>query len=155
MKNRGKFILTFVITFIVVVILGAILFYSSILPIQPVRLASSNMAPAYEKGEILFVKQTNDYRVNDVIIADIIPNKIVTRIIAINDDGTFSAKGDHNSAQLKEERSFTEDRIIGEVVSKASAGLFYSCLYAINILLALLITLGIYSNIKNKNKEKK
>lgn len=144
MKTKGKLIWTFIITFIIILLVVNMLTRTYVLPISPARLAAANMQPAYEKGDVLFIKKTNDYAVGDVVLMKVNSHTIVTRITNVNADETYSAKGDANPGQLLQEKSFTKDNIVGEVVAKTSPGIFYLILYFIQLLVAALITWGIY-----------
>jgi signal peptidase I len=144
-----KKILFFVVSLVVIILLFNLLFM--ILPIKTVRTVSQNMDPTYSKNDILFYINGDDIQVNDVILlgADSGSN-IVTRIIIINQDGTYEARADNNLASLELEKEIQRTRIKGEVVFSVNPFIFYVLLYGIQITIALLLTRSVYSKIFKK-----
>lgn len=155
MEDLGKKILIFIVLMILLIALSNVLF-RFVLPLKAVRLISDNMAPTYDKGDVLFYSQTNEYVVEDVIISETSRGTIVTRIIEINDDGTFKAKGDGNAASivssLVDETHIQKEQIIGKILFGTKWFIFYPILYIIQIIIALILTKLIYSKKIDKIK---
>ncbi len=120
-----------------------------ILPTKPVKLASGNMEPTYSRGDILFYTQEDNYKVDDVIIHEAPRGSSVARILEINDDATFKAKGDANRASISDSLSLDEthipnDKIIGKVSFGMKPFVFYPLLYGFEIIIAMLLTILIF-----------
>jgi len=69
-------------------------------------------------GDILIVKGSTNYNIGDVVVLKIKDRSYprVSRIIAINKDGTFQTKSDNNLYQFSFETSVGKDQIYGKVV---------------------------------------
>ncbi len=75
---------------------------------------SGSMEPTYKKGDLLFVKEKDDYETGDVVVYQSEGVLIVHRIINIDGD-TVTTKGDANSA---EDPSFDKSAIKGAAAFK-------------------------------------
>lgn len=82
-------------------------------------------------GDILVIKSENNYSVGDVVVFDASPCEkasIVHRIIAVNPDGSYQTKGDHNPYQIPpesmrldprfcyDERHIEKTKVYGKVI---------------------------------------
>lgn len=119
------------------------------------RVASNSMQPAYEKGDIIFYK-TAELKIGDVILfRQHIPMLILSRIITINNDGSFQVKGDANSGQIQNyqinEKEVTLDEIAGKVIFKINGAVFYISLYSFYAIISFLLMFLITSR-KRQNK---
>ena len=151
MKINWKQAGIFLILMILFMALANICF-KYVLPIKPVKLVSGNMEPTYSKGDILFYTKSGDYKPNDIILHKTRRAPSVTRIIAINEDGTFEAKGDANPVSISstylDETHIQKEQIIGEISFGISQFIFYPLVYGIEIILAILLTILISKKIK-------
>ena len=151
MEGMGKKIIIFIVLMILIVGLANVLF-RFVLPIKPVVLVSGNMEPTHDKGDVLFYGSSNDFKVDDIIIYNTDRNPSVVRIIEINDDGTYKAKGDNNPISISrpgmDETKIQKEQIIGKVSFGTKWYIFYPLSYGIQIIIALLLTQFIYSKLK-------
>ena len=77
---------------------------------------------------------------------------MVTRVIQINDDGTFKAKGNNNIGSLEIEKNINKESIIGKVIfGGINFYLFYLLKYGIIVAISLLLTILIFHK-KRKQK---
>jgi len=68
-------------------------------------------------GDIPIVRNSNDYKVGEIIIYDTGQTApIIHRIIKINPDGTYQTKGDNNLNQNSYEFSVKKEQIRGKVI---------------------------------------
>lgn len=154
MKNSLKKVIIFCVLLFLIAILTMFIL-RTVFPTA--RLISSNMEPTYSKGDLIFYSAPKDLAINDVIIfqPNSNANNIVTRIISINPDGSYVAKGDANSkplnATLINENNIQENMIVGKVKGSISPYIFYPLSYGIQAILAILLTFLIGSMIKNKS----
>ena len=144
LKKIGIFILIFV------VLLGiSNILFRFVLPIKAVFLVSGSMEPAYNENDVVFWKQADTYNLDDVVIfKGNLPSDIVSRIIDVNDDGTFNLKGDANPTSIYFERNVPKERIKGKIVYSISPFIFYGITYGIIIVLAFFGTNYIVKNKK-------
>jgi len=143
MNEKGKKIITFIISLIVIVSFVNVLF-RYVLPTKPVMLRSNSMSPTYHKYDVLIYSKSADYSVNDVILFKTSRTPIVARIVSINEDGTYKTKGDNNPVSIQtpalDETQVSRDLIIGKIVFTSNPYLFYNISYGIQILFAFLLT---------------
>ena len=133
MKNLGRKIGIF-ITALIIILLLVNIFNRFFIPVKPVMTVSSNMAPTYEKYDVLFYSKSEDYNVNDPILVTVSNRQnSVTRIIKINEDGTFYAKADYNINSLPFEGSINKNQIVGKIVFSMKPYIFYPIIYIIQI----------------------
>jgi len=151
MEGMGKKIVIFIVLMILIIGLANVLF-RFVLPIKPVVLVSGNMEPTHNRGDVLFYDSSNDFKVDDIIIYKTDRNPSVVRIIEINDDGTYKAKGDNNPISISrpgmDETHIQKKQIIGKVSFGTKWYIFYPLSYGIQIIIALLLTQLIYSKLK-------
>jgi len=69
-------------------------------------------------GDVAVVAGSDSYSVGDIVVFSPKDAKypIIHRIVAINEDGSFQTKGDHNFAQLPYEYKVEKNQIHGKVV---------------------------------------
>ena len=88
----------------------------SIFGYSSLMVATGSMSGTIEEGDLIIIKDTDDYKINDIVTffqdGDEIPT--THRIINIDEDGKWVTRGDANNSYDK--RSITNDEIIGEVV---------------------------------------
>jgi signal peptidase I len=152
MKITWKQIGIFLVLLFLIIGLANILF-RYVLPITPVKYISSNMEPTYSKGDVLFYSSAETYDVEDVIIYKTkTPYPGVVRIVGINEDGSFIAKGDANLNSINtgylDETHINKEQIIGKIVFSTKSIIFYPLVYGIEIILAIILTLIISRKIK-------
>ncbi len=72
----------------------------------------------FKKGDIPVIQNDAKFEVGDIIVYNILPQKIpiIHRIVKINGDGTYQTKGDHNSGQNSYEKSVQVSQIRGKVI---------------------------------------
>ncbi len=106
-----------IISFVVVLlILGWILSNKSPVPYQTFVIQSGSMEPSIMTGDIIAVKQENEYKQNDVVTFSDNSQRVIThRIIEIqqNDDLQYITQGDAN--QSPDPHPIKSDQIIGKV----------------------------------------
>lgn len=74
----------------------------------------------FNKGDIMVIQGQSSYKIGDVIVFNV-PGQstpIIHRIIKINEDLSFSTKGDHNLSQLPDEKSVKKEQIIGKAAAR-------------------------------------
>lgn len=155
MKNIIKKIGVFVAVLIVVMLLTNII-GRYILNVNPVITISNNMFPTYEKYDSLFYVPSESYNINDVIVASV-PNYdtlLITRIIKINEDGSFDAKGDNNPEDVPLiEKSINKNQILGKIAFSIKPYFYFPLIYGIQLIVAFLLTKLIFrKEIKNSIK---
>ena len=118
--------------------------YSSLL------VATGSMSGTIEEGDLIFIKDTGDYKIGDIVTFfqedDTIPT--THRIWNIDEDGKFITRGDANNSY--DPKHITSDEIYGEVVLVVPAvGIAIDWLidgggyiYAVGVI--LIIGIGIY-----------
>lgn len=87
---------------------------------------SPSMTPEIRQGDLVIIKQTNDYKVHDVVtfVEEEGATPVTHRIVSVDEvNHTYVTKGDAN---IKEDDPITEDMIVGEVVATIPyVGLFF------------------------------
>ena len=88
----------------------------SIFGYSSLMVATGSMSGTIEEGDLIIIKDTDDYKIGDIVTffqdGDDIPT--THRIYNIDEDGKWVTRGDANNSYDK--RSITSDEIIGEVV---------------------------------------
>ena len=77
------------------------------------NVSSNSMSPTIKSGDLVIVKNKNNYNVDDIIVFNADLNSIVTHRIINISDSTIITKGDNNYAN---DLPITKDKIIGKVV---------------------------------------
>lgn len=123
-------------------------------------ITSESMEPTFHEGDIVFVKETNDYTKDDIITYSVNNTDIPTthRIIEIYNDNSFLTQGDNNS--FADPNPIPRSNIIGEVVKtipKIGKGIEITRKIRYLLLLAIvsLIWGSIYKSKKEKSKRRK
>ena len=79
-------------------------------------VATGSMSGTIEEGDLIIIRDTDDYKIGDIVTffqdGDDIPT--THRIYNIDENGNWKTRGDANNSYDK--RSITNDEIIGEVV---------------------------------------
>lgn len=88
----------------------------SIFGYSSLMVATGSMSGTIEEGDLIIIKDTDDYKIGDIVTffqdGDDIPT--THRIYNIDENGNWKTRGDANNSYDK--RSITNDEIIGEVV---------------------------------------
>lgn len=88
----------------------------SIFGYSSLMVATGSMSGTIEEGDLIIIKDTDDYKIGDIVTffqdGDDIPT--THRIYNIDENGNWKTRGDANNSYDK--RSITSDEIIGEVV---------------------------------------
>lgn len=100
---------------IIVVIVVAWLFYQGLAtvlqtPMPMVSVVSGSMEPNLHVGDLMLISIA-DYKVGDIAIYLSNSKTIIHRIIAVQSDGTYIFKGDHNPGP--DSAPVPRDRILG------------------------------------------
>jgi signal peptidase I len=69
-------------------------------------------------GDVALIAGSEEYKVGDIIVFYPSNSKypIIHRIVALNDDGSYQTKGDHNISQLPYEYKVEKSQIKGKVI---------------------------------------
>ena len=88
----------------------------SIFGYSSLMVATGSMSGTIEEGDLIIIRDTDDYKIGDIVTffqdGDDIPT--THRIYNIDENGNWKTRGDANNSYDK--RSITNDEIIGEVV---------------------------------------
>lgn len=88
----------------------------SIFGYSSLMVATGSMSGTIEEGDLIIIRDTDDYKIGDIVTffqdGDDIPT--THRIYNIDEEGKWVTRGDANNSYDK--RSITSDEIIGEVV---------------------------------------
>lgn len=80
-------------------------------------VATGSMATTINRGDMVIIKKTNDYKLGDIVTFDdpLVSYPVTHRIVDYGpEEGTFVTKGDWNIS--RDERIVHENQIFGEVV---------------------------------------
>jgi signal peptidase len=116
-------------------------------------IETGSMVPTFNPGELIVVKRTNSYKVEDIITFDYqnsdVP--ITHRIVEIQEDGKYVTKGDDNP--VNDAYPVDKDDVIGEVVYNHSDWgniiLFMKSVVGIIVLFIIPITVLLTLNIQS------
>ncbi len=131
LKSMGYFYIKFyyplwkIFTTIITIILVLLVFTTitiymagkrTILDYSIFVIESESMLPQLEKGELIFVRKTNNYKVGDIIsfYTDSSPDKPFTHRIVDKQEGYYITQGDNN--QEKDPFRTDDSEIIGKVI---------------------------------------
>lgn len=121
------------------------------------NVATGSMEPVINQNDVIVVKKSDKYEVNDIITFKSDTAYITHRIVAVN-DGSYVTKGDANNAK---DVAITEDKIIGKVIKISSkAGIWHKVLTTPTILILIFTTLILfdfafsYKGMKEKKNKK-
>lgn len=117
---------------------------------------TGSMEPTIQPGEMIIIKETDNYKSNDIITYREDKNFLVThRIIRVNEEGIVT-KGDNNNIEDKE---IKKEQILGKVIfqSKLFGFFILYLLKPITLLLIfiLLIKDFIFQSLNKENKKNK
>jgi len=110
LKIFKSFLLSFLIFIASIVILSN--FNISVFGMRIFRVVTGSMEPEILIGDIILIKEQDDYKVNDIITFRYKDNYITHRIIKI-DDNEIITKGDGNN---KSDEPITKDNVVGKVI---------------------------------------
>ncbi|KKP43296.1 MAG: signal peptidase I, signal peptidase, endoplasmic reticulum-type [candidate division WS6 bacterium GW2011_GWC1_33_20] len=118
-KKILKIIYWFLIVFIIFIALISTLSTLNVeLPFRLYSVKSGSMKPTIKVGDLIFVKEQEEYKVNDVIAFESGSGKslvtVTHRIVGINEDNTFKTKGDFNN--VSDVASVDKEEIVGKYV---------------------------------------
>ena len=121
------------------------------------NVATGSMEPVINQNDVIVVKKSDKYEVNDIVTFKSDTAYITHRIVAVN-DGSYVTKGDANNAK---DVAITEDKIIGKVIKISSkAGIWHKVLTTPTILILIFTTLILfdfafsYKGMKEKKNKK-
>lgn len=117
-------------------------------------VATGSMEPTISQNDIIIVKQSDTYKVDDIITFIKGEEFITHRIVSINDE-TVTTKGDANNAV---DVAISRDKIIGKVVKiYYNMGVWQKILTTPSIIIMIFITLLLFDfafSYKGFNKKK-
>lgn len=119
------------------------------------EVLSDSMYPTIKTGDVIMVVPQDEYKVGDIVaFEDKGSNMIVThRIVAENEDGTFTTKGDY-VGNSEDTLPLKDIYIIGKVVKTfAGAGTFVSIMQSPAIIVMCIIIIALLLMLSTK-KEK-
>lgn len=88
---------------------------------------TGSMEPVMKRGDLIFVKETDSAKMDDIIAWYNAERGITThRIVAVDEDGTYITKGDSNNIQ--DRSSVDQKQVIGRYSGKL-AGFGYILMY--------------------------
>lgn len=117
-------IINFLVMLILSIVLSIILFYKTtndglvikICGVSILQVTSGSMQNELQIGDIILIKQCNDYKINDIITYSVDNEYLVThRIIERNGD-SFITKGDNNNTI--DSKSVSKENVEGKVIYK-------------------------------------
>ncbi len=145
MKSIVKFILALILS----ILLSFLLYYkmvnselvTKIFGISVLRVESGSMENTLSIGDIIVIKECDDYKVNDIITYNVEKEYLVTHRIIEKENGKFITKGDNNNT--KDNEKVTKDDIEGKVIlnSKLLKFLYRHWIVAFLVVLLILILL--------------
>ena len=117
-------------------------------------VATGSMEPTISQNDIIIVKKSDDYKVDDIITFVKGNDYITHRIVSINEE-TVTTKGDANNAV---DVAISKDKIIGKVVKiYYDMGVWQKILTTPSIIIMIFLTLILFDfafSYKGFNKEK-
>lgn len=117
-------------------------------------VATGSMEPTISQNDIIIVKKSDDYKVDDIITFVKGKDYITHRIVSINEE-TVTTKGDANNAV---DVAISKDKIIGKVVKiYYDMGVWQKILTTPSIIIMIFLTLILFDfafSYKGFNKEK-
>lgn len=127
------------------------IFHLSFLGYRLYRVGSGSMEPYLKVNNYILVKESKDYKVNDVITYQIEDTYITHRIVSIEDD-VITTKGDANN---REDDPINKDSIIGKVVVRFVTLGFILSLFSNPIIWLLILIIGVIITMLIPDKKKK
>lgn len=119
MKNFSNILLKIISIFLIIILLYVL--YSKYIVKDKVTkvfgygflvVLTGSMEPEIETGELVIIKETNNYEINDIVTYETDKLLVTHRIIDI-DDNRYICKGDANN---EKDLKISYNQIIGEVV---------------------------------------
>lgn len=89
---------------------------SGLLGFKPLIIVSSSMKPTLEIGDIVFIVETRDYKVGDIIAFNVKDKVIVHRIVSYDTSNNYVTKGDAN--REVDPWTINDKSVVGEVTFK-------------------------------------
>jgi signal peptidase I len=92
--------------------------YASEFGISKEQFMQFPFSDGFDIGDMPVIQSAESYSVGDVIVYNVDGQAfpIIHRVVAINSDGTYQTKGDHNAGQNSYELSVREQQIEGRVI---------------------------------------
>lgn len=120
--------------------------------IRVFRIASGSMEPGLKINDLIIIKNSDNYNVNDIITFKDTNNMYIThRIIEINGD-SITTKGDNNNT---EDEPITKNDIVGKLVYKLGIPNFLNHLLLQPLFWGLIFVIGVCIIIINPTKKVK
>ena len=128
------------------------IFHVSFFGFRMYRIGSGSMKPYLNINDYILVRESDEYKVNDVITYQINGEYVTHRIVSISDD-LIITKGDANNTS---DEPIKNENIIGKIVMKFSVLGFILYLFSkpISLVLLLIISFLITTLMPNKKEEK-
>ena len=141
-----------VLTIIVFVLLAIMIFakvkmmiskkdYFEVFGYSVFNVATGSMDPTIKQNDIILVKMTKNYNVNDIITFEKDGSYITHRVITINDNNVIT-KGDANNAN---DLAIDKQAVLGKVIKIfASAGIWQKILTSPKVIILIFLTLILF-----------
>ena len=143
MRKIIRIIFVLIISIMIIINLLSVL-NLSFLGIRVFRVGSGSMNPYLKVNDLIIIKKSDDYNINEVVTYKNEKDYITHRII--EKDGEFiTTKGDANNTQ---DAKITQSDIVGKVIFKFRINL----LILIPAYIALIIIINLYDAKKQKGK---
>ena len=138
MRTIAKIILTLIFS----LLLSVVAFYQTdydgliakIFGIGILKVESGSMEPEISIGDIIIIKECEQYKINDIITYKVDNQYLVTHRIVEGNGNSFVTKGDNNNAI--DNKKIAKESIEGKVIYKSN---FLKLLYNHWIIVVLLI----------------
>ena len=105
------------------------------------NVATGSMEPTIKQNDIIVVKMTDKYDVNDIITFEKDGSYITHRIVTINDNNIIT-KGDANNAN---DLAINKKNVLGKVIKVyASAGIWQKILTSPKVIILIFLTLILF-----------
>lgn len=108
-----------IIEILIIILIVFCKFFSNKILIQPfgyslLIVSSGSMEPQIKTGNIILIKKSKKYKINDVITFSENQKKLITHRIIGKCENEFITKGDKNNTQ--DEEKINENEIYGKVI---------------------------------------
>ena len=136
LKIIGQFILCLILIFFILLNIFS-MNNKSLFGFRIYRVISGSMQPAFQIGDVIIVKKSNNYSERDIITYSNGLTTITHRIIAINNDEVIT-KGDANEV---DDKPINKEQIIGKFFFRISNFSLFSIILSKNVIYLIMIFL--------------
>ena len=136
LKIIGQFILCLILIFFILLNIFS-MNNKSLFGFRIYRVISGSMQPAFQIGDVIIVKKSNNYSERDIITYSNGLTTITHRIIAINNDEVIT-KGDANEV---DDKPINKEQIIGKFFFRISNFSLFSMILSKNVIYLIMIFL--------------